>query len=244
MKIKKALVTGSAKGIGRSIAIDLARQGFDVAFHYNRSVEAATEASEAAKKYGVNSIALQADVTQPEEAQTLVKKASEQLGGLSVIVNNVGNYLGKPTSEISAEEWNQTLDSNLNSAFYVTQTAIPHLKNSGWGRIINFACASAHHVIARKTNTAYIVAKTGLIIYSKSLAKELIKDNITVNVIAPGIAENSFEYNEDYEGSLPNLPADRPAKLSEIVGATLFFISPDADYITGQVLEVSGAWSL
>ncbi|EAW34395.1 bifunctional dihydropteridine reductase/dihydrofolate reductase TmpR [Lyngbya sp. PCC 8106] len=242
--IKKALVTGSASGIGRAIALDLASKGFDVAFHYNRSDDAAKQACQEAMTQGVKSVALQADVTKPEQAQSLVEKAAEKLGGLSVVVNNVGNYLGKPTSQISADEWIGVIDSNLNSTFYVTQMAIPYLKAAGWGRIVNFACASAHNLIARNTNTAYIVAKTGIIIYTKSLAKELVKDKITVNVLSPGIAENSFEYDEDSNEPLPQLPAKRPATLSEIAHATWFFISPEANYITGQVLEVSGGWNL
>lgn len=238
--IKKALVTGSAGGIGRAIALDLASKGFDVAFHYNGSVEAANQASQEATSYGVKSIALQADVTKPDQAKSLVENAAEKLGGLSVIVNNVGNFLGKPTSEISIEEWHAAIDSNLNSNFYVTTAALPHLKAANGARIVNFACAHAQNVVARKTNTAYVIAKTGIIIYSKSLAQELIKDKITVNIVSPGIAENSF----DLEEMIPKLPAKRPATLQEINHAVWFFINPDSDYITGQILEVSGGWNL
>ncbi|NES21210.1 MAG: bifunctional dihydropteridine reductase/dihydrofolate reductase TmpR [Symploca sp. SIO3E6] len=242
--LKKALVTGSAVGIGRAIALELASRGFDVAFHYNRSAEAANQACQEAATQGVKAIALQADVTKPKQAQFLVKSTAEQLGGLSVVINNVGNYLSNPTSQTSVEEWHSVIDSNLNTTFYVTSAAIPHLKSAGWGRIVNTGAASAHNVTARGTNTAYIIAKTGIIIYTKSLAKELIKDNITANVISPGIAENSFEYDDDWQEALPVLPAKRPATLSEIANAACFFISTEADYITGQVLEVAGGWSL
>ncbi len=239
--LKKALVTGSAVGIGRAIALDLASKGFDVAFHYNRSAEAANQASKEAAIYGVKSIALQADVTQPEQAKSLVENAVEKLGGLSVVVNNVGNYLEKPTSQTSIEEWHQMLDSNLNSTFYVTQATIPHLKAAGWGRIVNFAFASAQNVIASNIQTAYRIAKTGIIIYTKSLAKELIKDKITANVIAPGVAENSVGLDET---TISLLPSKRLATLKEISNAVVFFITPEADYITGQVLEVAGGMRL
>ena len=238
--LKKALVTGSGVGIGRAIALDLAEKGFDVAFHYNRNAEAANQASQEAATYGVKSIVLQADVTRPESAQSLVENAAEKLGGLSVVVNNVGNFLGKPTSEISIAEWQEVIDSNLNSNFYVTTAALPHLKAANGARIVNFACAHAQNVVARKTNTAYVIAKTGIIIYSKSLAQELIKDKITVNVVSPGIAENSF----DLEEMIPKLPAKRPATLLEINHAVWFFINPNSDYITGQIVEVSGGWNL
>ncbi len=238
--LKKALVTGAAKGIGKAIALDLASKGFDVAFHYLNSEEAAHTACQEAAKYNIKAISLKADLTNPDEAKSLVEKTANQLGGLSVIVNNVGNYLGKVTSEVSVEEWHSTLDSNLNATFYITQTAIPHLKAGGWGRIVNFACANAHLVKARKTNTVYIIAKTGIIIYTKSLAQELIKDKITANIIAPGIVENSF----DVEEMIPKLPTKRAATLEEMVNAVWFFINPASDYITGQVLEVSGGWNL
>ncbi|NEO56259.1 MAG: bifunctional dihydropteridine reductase/dihydrofolate reductase TmpR [Okeania sp. SIO3B5] len=240
--LKKALVTGSASGIGRAIGLDLATKGFDVAFHYNSSAEAANEASkEATTNYGVKSIALQADITKPEQAQSLIETTAEKLEGLSVVINNVGNYLEKSISQTSIEEWHQMLDSNLNSTFYVTQAAIPHLKAAGWGRIVNFAFASAQNVMAGEVETAYRVAKTGVIIYTKSLAKELIKDNITANIISPGVAENSVGLDET---TISLLPSKRPATLKEISNAVVFFITPEADYITGQVLEVAGGMRL
>lgn len=238
--IKKALITGSAVGIGKAIALDLASKGFDVAFHYRHSADKAETAKNEALQYGVKAIALQADVTQPSQAQLLVENAAQELGGLSVIVNNVGDYLEKLASEITFEEWKHTLDSNLNSAFYVTQTAIPYLKEAQGGRIVNFACANSHNIKACNLNTAYIVAKSGVIIYTKSLAKELAPLKITANVIAPGIAENSF----DIEEIVPRLPLKRAATLTEMCRAVWFLIDPEAEYITGQVLEVSGGWNL
>lgn len=238
---KSALVTGSAVGIGRAVALTLAKNGFDVAFHYRNSETAAQEAAqEAIDQYGVNAIALQADVTDPQQAQSLVDRAAEKLGQLSVVVNNVGNYIYKPTSQFSIEEWHYLLDSNLNATFYVTQAALPYLKQATWGRIINFAFASAHHVLAHKENGPYAVAKTGIIIYSKSLALELIKDNITVNVVSPGVAENTVGLEE----SIDLLPTKRPATLQEVAHAVNFFASPETTYITGQVLEVAGGFRL
>lgn len=238
--LKKALVTGSAVGIGRAIALDLASKGFDVAFHYNNSAEAAKQGSQEAATHGVKSIALQADITKPEQAKSLVETAAAQLGGLSVVVNNVGNYSEKKISQVSVEEWHQMLDSNLNCTFYVNKTAIPYLKAAGWGRIVNFAFASAQNMIADEINPVYRIAKTGIIVYTKSLAKELIKENITVNVVSPGAAENTIGLEE----CIPLLPTKRPATLKEISDAVGFFISPEADYITGQNLEVAGGLRL
>jgi len=238
--LKKALVTGSAVGIGRAIALDLASQGFDVAFHYNKSAQAAQKASQEAATHGVKSIALQADITKLEDVECLVEKAAEQLEGLSVVINSVGNYLEKPLTLASLEEWHHILDSNLNSTYYVTQAILPHLSEAGWGRIVNFAFASAQHTIADDEQPVYRIAKTALVSYSKALAKELIKENITVNVVSPGVAENSIGLEE----VIPLLPKKRPATLEEICYAVNCFISPQADYITGQILEVAGGWRL
>ncbi|NEQ86341.1 MAG: SDR family oxidoreductase, partial [Moorea sp. SIO2I5] len=204
------------------------------------SEEAAKQASEEAATHGVKAIALQADVTNPEQAKSLVEQTVEELGGLSVVVNVVGNYLYKLTSKISTEEWHEILDSNLNCTFYITQAALPYLKAAKWGRIVNFATTGAHHVTARENHAIYIIAKTGIIIYTKSIAKELAKDKITANVIAPGVAENSIGLEE----VVPRLPMKRPATLQEMNNAVWFFINPEADYITGQVLEVSGGYQL
>lgn len=240
MVTRKALVTGSAKGIGRAIALDLAKRGFDIAFHYNRSAEPAVQAQEEAKALGVNAIALQADITDPEQAKSLVDQAAQGLEGLSTVVNVVGNFLFKPTSEVSVDEWHEIMNSNLNYTFYITQAALPHLKAAGWGRIVNFACASAQHVTGRRKDTPYVIAKTGIIIYTKSIAIEMVNENITANVIAPGVVENSIGLDE----VTPPLLRERPATFQEINDAVWFFVNPDSGYITGQVVEVSGGWKL
>jgi len=240
MPVKKALVTGSAHGIGRAIALDLADRGFDVAFHYNRSADAAEDGRREAEAKGVKAIALQADITDPNQARSLVEQAADGLNGLSTVVNTGGNFLFKPTREGSVEEWHEILNSNLNCTFYITQAALPHLQTAGWGRIVNFACASAQHVMGRQKDTPYLIAKTGIIIYTKSVAIESVQDNITANVIAPGVVENSIGLDE----VTPPLPIDRPATLQEVNNVVWFFIDPDSSYITGQVIEVSGAWKL
>ncbi len=238
--LKKALVTGSAVGIGRAIALHLAQQGFDIAVQYNRSQKAAEAACEEALAHSIQAIALQADVTDPGQAQQLVDQAAEQLQGLSVVVNTVGNYVEHLTSQISVDEWHQMIDSNLNATFYVTRAALPHLKTAAWGRIVNFGCTAAQHTMASRHQAAYRLAKAGVIIYTKSLAKEIIEDNITANIISPGVAENSVGLEE----ITPSLPKGRPASLAEICHAVDFLVSPNSDYITGQIIEVSGGWQL
>jgi NAD(P)-dependent dehydrogenase (short-subunit alcohol dehydrogenase family) len=231
-----ALVTGSAKGIGKAILLALAKKGFDVAVHYHNSQSEAEQTRIEAEKLGVRAIKVQADITNPAQAQSLVQSVASELGGLHVLVNNVGDYIRKPIEETTPKEWHSMLDSNLNAPFYLTQAAIPHLLEAGWGRVINIGFAGAQNLVARTGITPYVIAKTGVILYSKALAKRLASKGITVNVVSPGIAETSISK------PLEDIPVGRLAHLEELANAVLFFV--DQPYLTGQVLEVAGGWNL
>ncbi|MCX7803494.1 MAG: SDR family oxidoreductase, partial [Meiothermus ruber] len=158
--------------------------------------------------------------------------------GLQVLVNNVGNYLKKPIEATTPEEWQAMLDSNLNAPFYLTQAALPYLSQTGYGRVVNIGFAGAQNLLARPEITPYVIAKTGLILYSKALAQRLAPRGITVNVVAPGVAENSVSK------PLNEIPMGRLAHLEELARAVLFFVDEQSSYITGQVMEVSGGWNL
>jgi 3-oxoacyl-[acyl-carrier protein] reductase len=238
MRGRVALVTGSARGIGRAILLGLAAQGFAVVVHYRRSEAEAEQTRAEAERLGVRAIKLKADVTDLEQAQALVAQAARQMGGLHVLVNNVGDYLKKPLEELTPREWQALLDSNLNAPFYLTQAALPHLRAAGWGRVVNIGYAGAHNLVARSHITAYAIAKTGLILYSKALAERVAPWGVTVNVVAPGVAENSLSQ------PLEEIPMGRAARLEEIARAVLFFVDEGSAYLTGQVLEVAGGWNL
>ncbi|PZA06400.1 MULTISPECIES: bifunctional dihydropteridine reductase/dihydrofolate reductase TmpR [unclassified Meiothermus] len=233
---RAALITGSAKGIGKAILLALAREGFDVAVHYKTSEPEAEATRQEAEALGVRSIKLQADVTKPEEASRLVNTAASRLGGVHVLVNNVGDYLKKPIEECRPQEWQRMLDSNLNATFYVTQAAVPHMLEAGWGRVVNLGFAGVQYLLARPDITAYAIAKTGVILYSKALAKRLASRGVTVNVVSPGIAENSVSK------PVGEVPMGRLATLEELARAVLFFVREG--YVTGQVIEVAGGWNL
>lgn len=235
---KVALVTGSAKGIGQAILLALAEKGFDVAVHYRRSETEAERTRQEALKLGVRAIKVAADVTQAQEAQHLIHSVAEQLGGLQVLVNNVGDYLKKPLETLTPEEWHRMLDSNLNAPFYLTRAALPYLSATGCGRVINIGFAGAQNLLARPDITPYVIAKTGLIIYSKSLAISLAAKGVTVNVVSPGVAENSVSK------PLNEIPIGRLARLEELAKAVLFLVDESSAYLTGQVLEVAGGWNL
>jgi len=235
---RAALVTGAARGIGRAVALGLAGCGFDVAVHYRSSRRQAEQTAAEIRRLGRRATLVAADLADPDQARRAVDLAAERLGGLAVLVNNVGDYLYKPIEMLSAEEWRYALDSNLNTAFHATQPALPHLLGNGWGRVVFIGYAGAGQMVSKPHITPYFIAKTGVILYARALAARLAARGVTVNVVAPGIAENSMTQ------PLEEVPLGRAAYLQEIVDAVCYFTSEKAEYVTGQVLEVAGGWNL
>ena len=238
MKLKTALVTGSAKGIGRGIALELARNGYDVAIHYKSSKAEAEAFKLELEALGVKAVALQADVTQPLEAEKLVQDAASALGGLGVLVNNVGDYVRKPLIDLEIAEWHTMMDTNLNATFYTCRAAILIMRNQKFGRIVNIGFAGAQNLVSRATITPYVIAKTGVLLLTKAIAKAEAEHGITANVIAPGVIENSISQ------PLEQIPMKRLGTTLEVAQAVLFYLSETSNYITGQTLEVAGAWNL
>lgn len=237
---RAALVTGSALGIGRSIVLALAESGYDVVVHYRSSQAAAEAVAVEARSHGVNAVTLAADVTVETEARGLVDAAHEAFGRLDVVVNNVGDYHHGPLGELSSETWHEMFDSNLHSTFYVCQQALPYLRSAPHGgRIVNLGYAGAELFKARPNIVAYSIAKTGVILYSKALALTEAERGVTVNVVSPGVMENS-----DTSPPISKLPAGRHGSLTELAAAVLYLLSDGAAYTTGVTLEVAGGWNL
>lgn len=234
-----ALVTGSAKGIGRAILLDLAASGYDVAVHYRHSEDEAEAVAALARQAGATAVTLAADVTIEEQARALVDDAHAVFGRLDVLINNVGDYHHGPLFELSSEQWHAIIASNLHSTFYTCQRALPYLRAAPNGaRIINLGYAGAELLKARPNIAAYLVAKTGVIQYSKSLALAEAANGITVNVVSPGVMDNSDTK------PLKELPMGRTGHLAELAAAVRYLLSPEAAYTTGVTLEVSGGWNL
>ncbi|HLV11536.1 MAG TPA: bifunctional dihydropteridine reductase/dihydrofolate reductase TmpR [Trueperaceae bacterium] len=234
-----ALVTGSAKGAGRAVLLALAADGFDVAVHYRRSRDEAEAVADEARALGVAAVVLRADVTVEDEARGLVDAAATTFGRLDVLVNNVGDYHHGPLSELDGATWRHMLDSNLNATFYACQQAVPHLRRSPrGGRIVNVGYAGAEHVVARPGIVAYGIAKTGVILYSKALAKVEARHGVTVNVVSPGVLENSVTK------PVAEIPMGRVGRLDELAAAVRYLVSPEAAYVTGVTIEVAGGWNV
>ncbi len=233
-----ALVTGAARGIGKAIALELAREGYNIAVHYRSSQQAAETVVAQAQSLGVKAVALKADVTDADEAQILVQQAYGCFGRLDVLVNNVGNYHKGPLDELPFSVWHEMLASNLHASFYTCQTAIPIMRQQTYGRIINLGYAGAEQMQVQPQVIAYNIAKTGVILYSKALAKAEAAHGITVNVVSPGVLENSDSK------PMAELPMKRTGTLKELCAAVRYLLSPEARYVTGITIEVAGGWKL
>ncbi len=238
---KSAVVTGGSRGIGRAIALRLAEQGADVAFSYRGNEAAATETSRAIEALGRRSLAVQADVTKPEAAESLVKASLEALGKVDILVNNAGTTRDDLIMRMSSDAWREVLETNLFGAFYTLKAVTrPMLKARG-GRIINITSVSGQAGQMGQAN--YSSAKAGLIGLTKAAARELASRGITVNAVAPGfvLTELTQDLSDELKAQITErTPLGRFGTPEEIAHAVAFLASNEAAYITGQVLAVDG----
>lgn len=242
---KVAIVTGSSRGMGRGTAAHLADLGAKVAVCYVRSKDLAEELAEEISSAGGEAAAFGADLTTEDGARSLVREVVERFGSLDILVCNVGGFLRKPFEETTTEEWRDQFAQNTDTMFFCIQAALPHLKDRG-GRIVNFAAAGADQP-ARQTNfAAYAAAKAAVVGFSRALARELGPSGVTVNVIAPGIvSDNAPTRTEALAiGHMKHTPVGRVGAFEDVAEAVAFLVRPEADYITGAVLEVGGGWRI
>lgn len=234
-----ALVTGAAKRIGRSIALEFAERGADVIVNYNTSRAEAERLVAEIVKMGRRSIALEADVSDRLDVQRMIFRVEKEFGGLDILVNNAGIFQHVPFNEITDDQWNGILTTNLTSQFMCSQTAAPLLKRSGRGRIINLA--SLGGLLAWPGYTHYCVSKAGVISLTRCMARALAPE-ITVNAIAPGTITFEGDAAELEADFIRRAPLKRTGKGSDIAEAAAFLA--ESDFITGQVLVVDGGRSI
>jgi len=235
-----ALVTGSGAGIGRAISLELAGQGLAVAVNGHRDTEALRETISLIEKLGSRTVAVQADVTVPGEVELMVRKVREELGEIQVLVNNVGDFLMKPLLEVTSDQWEHMIASNLHSAFYTCSTVIGGMIETGWGRIVNIGLAGSDLPGASPEIAPYAVAKTGLWVLTKCFSKEAASLGVTVNMVAPGVIETSTD--EPSQRLAREVPAGRAGRVEEVARAVSFLVDEESSYITGACLNVSGGW--
>lgn len=243
---KKALVTGGSRGIGRGIAICLAKQGADVAVNYRSNLQEAEATVAEIVKLGRQSFAVQADVSQEDQVIKMFADLEGKWEKLDILVNNAGILQSKPFEQISLADWDAMLNTNLRGQFLCAREAIK-LMGQG-GRIINIASISSGGVgIAYPQIAHYTAAKGGVVGMTEALAVELGPKGINVNAIAPGAIETDMTRdtlgNEQVmQGMLSRLAKKRIGKPEDIGAAAAFLASDEADYVTGTVLYVDGGW--
>ncbi len=237
---KNALVTGASRGIGRAIALQLARDGARVAINYrSRESEAHAVANEV-QAIGRTPLVLQADVSNPKEARRLIAKVLEHWGRLDILVNNAGITRDKSLKKLTDEDWAEVINTNLNSVYYCCTAAIKGMCDQRYGRIINISSFVGQAGNFGQAN--YAASKGGIIAFTKTAAIELAKYNVTVNAIAPGftLTEMLGKVPENVQEQIKaRIPMGRFGQPEEIAQAVAF-IAAEGDYITGQQINING----
>lgn len=237
---KNAIVTGAARGIGKTIAMKLASMGCNVAVTDILKAEA-EQTAQACHALGVQAVALAADVSNPEQAQSLIKRTQDAFGSVDILVNNAGVTRDALAIRMSEEDWDLVLNVNLKGAFLCAKFAARPMMKQRFGRIVNIASVSGFLAPAGQAN--YAASKAGLVAMTKSLARELGPRNITVNAVAPGfiLTEMTDQLADDVKKKyIDQIALNRAGTPEDVAEAVTFLVSPAAAYITGTVLNVSG----
>ena len=230
-----ALVTGSARGLGRETTLALADRGADVAVHYETSDAAAAATAAEARDCGAAATTVQGDVTDPDAVDALFDAIEDALGSVDLLVNNVGAFAPRHWSEIDIETWRTVLDTNLTATMLCSRRALPEMRAAGRGRIVNIGYASSEKGLVSPKNFPYFAAKAGVLMFTRMLAADTQHDGVTVNAVSPYVIENSEEFPDD-------LPRGRAATYEDVIRPILFFCLPESDYLSGENIEVDGGW--
>ena len=230
-----ALVTGAGKRLGRAVALGLAAEGARIVVHYNRSESDAREVVAQITQRGGAAICAQADLTRREEIDRMFAETDRHFGRLDILVNNAAAFYATQPGETTEEQWDLIVDSNLKAQFFCVQGALPLLRRTGGGRIVNFA--SLGGLLAWPKYTAYCVSKAGVIMLTRCLARSLGPE-ITVNAVAPGTITFPEDADQVNEGYVSKSPLARTGRADEVVEAVLYLVK--ARFVTGQVLPVDG----
>lgn len=236
-----AWVTGSAKGIGRSLALHLATQGCSVAIHFRKSKTQAEKVAAAVEKRGGQALLLQGDLTDPADVRANVNRLKKAWGRLDILINNAGDYVERPIEKVTPEAFHRYSRGNLEPAVNTSLLVLPMMRKRKWGRIINIGYVLADRVAGHPDFTAYHVGKTGLLAFTYSLARRAAKWGITVNMVSPGMNENTVDRPKN---PAKVVPAGRLGKYTDLQNAVDFLLKPESEFITGTHMKVSGGLGL
>jgi len=245
LRNRVAVVTGGTRGIGKGIAVRLAQDGARVAIAYRANKAAAQAALRQLQAVGADCVAVETNITEAARAEQLVTTVAERYGRVDILVNNVGDFRWGTLAESSVEEWKSIFDSNVSTVFYMCRAGLPLMRKGRWGRIINLGAVGAERAFGQAKISAYAAAKAAVVAISRSLALEEAKNGITVNVVNPSsIDEKDLTLEEARKLRDARFPIGRPPTVEDVAAAVAFFASEEAEYVTGQVVNVSGGWML
>lgn len=243
---KAAIVTGATRGIGKAIALRLAKRGSNVAFNFARSVDEAEKVKSEIEAHGVRAFAESCDVSNTEASGEFVKKVKDEFGTIDFLVNNAGITRDNLIMRMKEEEWDAVIDTNLKGAWNFTKAVLrPMMRNENGGSILNITSISG--VVGMLGQSNYSASKAGMIGLTKSVAKEVASRKITCNALALGLIETDMasEMNDEYrEKILSMIPLGRLGNVSEIADIACFMLSESARYITGQVIQPDGGLAI
>ena len=237
---KTALVTGASRGIGRAIAVELAREGARVAVNYQGNEAKAKETLDEIAKVGSSGMLAQANLSDPKEARAMVQRVADEFGHLDILVNNAGITRDAMLRKMTDENWAEVIQTNLSSCFYCTSAAVPIMTAQSFGRIVNISSLNGQVAAVGQAN--YSASKGGIIAFTRTAAMELARSGITVNAVCPGYTDTDMfaKVPADIQTSIKSkIPLGRFAQPVEIAKAVLFLVA-DGDYITGEQISVNG----
>jgi 3-oxoacyl-[acyl-carrier protein] reductase len=240
---KVALVTGSSRGIGRAIAIELAKSGIDIIVNNDKDTQEGFEVVNEIKRIGQHAIYIQADVSDPDKVEKMVEKIINEFGRIDILINNAGITRDKKLVNMDRDQWNRVISVNLTGAFNCIKSVIKYMEKQGGGKIINISSVMGE--IGNIGQANYSAAKGGLISLTKTVAKEYARDGILANAVAPGFIETKMleTIPENIkEKMLDQIPLGRLGKVEEVAKLVRFLVSDDANYITGQVININGGF--
>ncbi len=238
-----ALIAGASRGIGRAVALRLAQDGYDLSLVSRQAHPHLLATAAACRRLGAQVLALDADLLKPEQAKSVVEKTVAHFACFDALVHCVGDYLESSLEKLKTTQWKAMFQSNLDTAFYTSQAALPLMRRNKKGRVVFFGLAGVHR--PRKSIAAYAAAKSALVSYARSLAIEEAGRGITVNIVSPGIVPHEASHSSTRSRKLlASIPMGRAGRPEELAAAVAFLLSKDADYLTGADLPVSGGWML
>ena len=244
MSKRVALITGGARGIGRTLALALAEDGWSVAICYRTSAEEGQATQEEIQQQGGDGLAVRCDVSDPEAAEEFAGQVEQKWGQIDALINCAGPYHRINLLNESLEGWHSMFDNNLHPVFYLSRVVAPGMSARKWGRIINFSMAKADQQVAQPYLTAHYIAKVGVLKLTRSLARLLAGDGITVNAISPGFVDSGSAPKEELESMAKKIPAGYVGSTQDATSIVRFLLFEEASYITGANIHVSGGWGI